>query len=83
MATQNKPLYDDRIVVDPRIMVGKPVIRETRIPVSVILNLLANGANRAEIQEDYPDLTDEDIRAAIAYAAELVDQEAVSRPRSQ
>ena len=76
MATERKPEYLERIVLDQAILVGKPVIRGTRIPVSLILNLLANGADNAEIRTDYPDLTDEDIRAAIAYAADHIDREA-------
>ena len=73
----------ERVVVDPAILVGKPVIKGTRIPVSLILGLLANGADNAEIVADYPDLTDEDIRAAIAYAADRIDREtktSLSRP---
>jgi len=73
---KEKDTYEDRIVQDPKIMVGKPVIKGTRIPVSLILNLLANGADNAEIKADYPRLTDEDIQAAIAYAADHVDREA-------
>ncbi len=65
----------ERITIDPAILVGKPVIKGTRIPVSLILNLLANGADNAEIKADYPELTDEDIRAAIAYAAARTDRE--------
>jgi uncharacterized protein (DUF433 family) len=75
MATE-KPTYQDRIIQDPKILVGKPVIKGTRIPVSLILNLLANGADNKEIKADYPDLTDEDIQAAIAYAADRIDREA-------
>jgi uncharacterized protein (DUF433 family) len=69
--------FADRVVTDPRIMVGKPVIRGTRIPVSVILNLLANGYDFARIQEAYPDLSAEDVRAAIEYSAARMDREEV------
>lgn len=83
MATQRKSQDTQRVVVDPAIMIGKPIIKGTRIPVSLILNLLANGADNAEIKQDYPDLTDEDIKAAIAYAADRIDREAnTSLPRS-
>lgn len=83
MAAEKQPIYHDRIVRDRTIMLGKPVIRGTRIPVSVILNLLANGADNAEIKADYPDLTDADIRAAVAYAADHIDGEATTPlPRS-
>lgn len=83
MATQRRPEFRERIVIDPAIMVGKPVIKGTRIPVSLILNLLASGADNAEILKDYPDLADQDIHAAIAYAADRIDREADARlPRS-
>lgn len=60
---------EERIIVDPNILVGKPVVRGTRIPVYLILNLLANGKSINDIIEDYPELTTEDIIAAIKYAA--------------
>ena len=59
-----------RISVDPGICFGKPCIHGTRIWVSLILDFLANGMNIGEILEEYPQLTEEDIRAAIAYGAE-------------
>lgn len=55
----------ERIVVDPRIMVGKPVIKGTRLTVEYILNLLAHGAIVEEILEEYDGLTQEDIRACL------------------
>lgn len=58
----------DRIDIDPGILAGKPVIKGTRIPVSMILNLVAHGITFDEIVEDNPELTKEDIRAAILYA---------------
>ena len=60
---------DEQITVDPKILVGKPVIKGTRIPVYVVLNLLANGKTIQEIVREYPELTPENIFAAIAYAA--------------
>jgi uncharacterized protein (DUF433 family) len=81
MATERKSDYLERVVIDPEILLGKPVIKGTRIPVSLILNLLANGAANSEITTDYPDLTDEDIYAAIAYAADHIDREADVAPR--
>lgn len=63
-----------RIVRNPRILVGKPVIAGTRISVSLILNLLAHGMIIPEIIEDYPDLTEEDIKAAVRYAEKVVDR---------
>jgi len=65
----------DRIVVDPQIMVGKPVIKGTRITVQLIVKLLANGETEAEILEDYPDLKKENIKAALLYASEYLDHE--------
>jgi len=56
-----------RIVVDPNIMAGKPVIRGTRIPVDAILRRLEEGASIRDILEDYPNLKEEDIRAALIY----------------
>ncbi len=66
-----------RIIVDPAVMVGKPVIRGTRIPVDQILKLIAQGQTVGEILEDYPNLKEEDIKAALEYGAELVSGEEV------
>lgn len=63
-----------RIIRNPKILAGKPVIADTRIPVSLILNLLAHGQTIEEIVDDYPDLTAEDIKAAVAYAQKAVEQ---------
>lgn len=59
-----------RISIDPQVCFGKPCIRGTRIWVSLILDWLAAGATEQEIIEDYPQLTRDDVRAAIAYGAE-------------
>lgn len=59
-----------RIVIDPGIRNGKPVIRGTRITVTDILEYLAGGMSDEEILADFPDLTAEDIRAALAFAAQ-------------
>lgn len=67
--------YQNRIVIDPEIMHGKPVIRGTRIPVYVVLNLLAGGLKPEEVLTEYPDLTKEDILACLEYAAELAQEE--------
>ena len=61
----------NRIVADPQVCGGKPCIRGTRIPVAVILASLAEGMTAGEIIEHYPHLSPEDIRAALAYAADL------------
>jgi uncharacterized protein (DUF433 family) len=57
-----------RIVLNPKVMVGKPVIRGTRLTVDFILNLLAHGATEKEILEEYKGLTKEDIRACFLFA---------------
>jgi uncharacterized protein (DUF433 family) len=61
----------ERISVNPNICFGKPCIRGTRIWVSLILDFLANGASIQEVLEQYPHLAEEDVRAAIAYGAEM------------
>lgn len=67
----------EKIVIDPAIMMGKPVIRGTRITVELILRKLAEGASEADLREDYSHLTTEDIRAAVAYGAASVAHEEV------
>lgn len=69
--------YQNRIVVNPKIMVGKPVIKGTRITVELILRLLAQGMTEKEILENYPHLKKKDIRAVLEYAAETVEEEKV------
>lgn len=66
-----------RITTNPKIMVGKPIIRGLRITVDQILKTLAAGVNIKELLEDYPELEREDIEAALLYAAELVEEERV------
>ena len=65
----------NRIAIDPRIMLGKPVIRGTRIPVELILRKLAEGATEADLLDANPHLASEDIRAAMQYAADAVAHE--------
>jgi uncharacterized protein (DUF433 family) len=60
----------EQIAIHPDVMLGKPVIRGTRIPVELILRKLSEGATEAELLDGYPRLTPEDIRAALAYAQE-------------
>ncbi|HLC62746.1 MAG TPA: DUF433 domain-containing protein [Candidatus Nanoarchaeia archaeon] len=66
-----------RIVINPKVMVGKPVIRGTRIPVDLIIKLIAQGMREKEIHKDYPQLTKEDIKAALFYGAEVVSSETI------
>jgi len=60
---------DARIEINPSVMLGKPVIRGTRIPVELVLRKLAEGATNPDLRDAYPRLTDEDIRACLQYAA--------------
>lgn len=62
---------NNRIEINPKIMMGKPVIKGTRIPVYVILNLLAEGYNFDAIIREYPGLTQKDILAVLEYAAKV------------
>lgn len=61
-----------RIVVNPKVMVGKPVIKGTRITIEAIIARVAEGMTFKEILEDFPYITKEDIKAAIRYAQSLV-----------
>jgi len=61
--------------VNPKILGGKPVVRGTRIPVYLILELLSAGYDFKRIMEAYPTLTEEDIKAAVEYAAKIVKNE--------
>lgn len=74
--------WRDRIATDPKVCHGKACIRGTRIFVSVVLDNLASGRSADEIVADYPSLTTEDVRAALAYAAELAHERHVPFPRS-
>jgi uncharacterized protein (DUF433 family) len=65
----------DRIEINPDVMLGKPVIRGTRTPVELILRKLSEGATEAELLDGYPRLTAEDIRAALAYAVDSISHE--------
>jgi uncharacterized protein (DUF433 family) len=68
--TENQLLR--RIVANPRIMFGKPVIRGTRLPVDMIVEKVAYGATTQDLQKDYPFITDADVTAALLYAAKRV-----------
>ena len=59
----------ERITLNPKVVVGKPVIRGTRLTVEYIINLLAHGATVAEIMEEYKGLTQEDIQACLLFAS--------------
>jgi uncharacterized protein (DUF433 family) len=69
--------WQERIVVDPGILVGKPVIRGTRLAVAFLVELVSEGWSDADILRNYPGLEADDIRAALRYAAEALKQEHV------
>lgn len=69
--------YENRIIVDPKIMVGKPIIKGTRITVELVLRLLAQGEKMDEILEAYPHLERRDICSVLEYAEEIVKEERI------
>lgn len=70
----------ERITIDPEVCGGRPCIRGTRIWVSLVLDLLAGGMTEAELLGDYPQLSHEDVLAAIAYGAEAARERIVPVP---
>lgn len=69
--------WQERIVVDPQILVGKPVIRGTRLAVEFLLELLAEGWSVEQVLANYPQLVAEDLSAVLHYAAEVLKREKV------
>ena len=69
--------YGDRIIVDSGILVGKPVVKGTRLAVEFIIELLANGWSHDDILKNYPGLTPEDILACLGYASDVLHSEKV------
>ena len=69
--------WKNRIVVDPKVLVGKPVIRGTRIAVDFVVDLLGRGWTTEDILREYDHLTPEDIQACLAYAGEVLRSERV------
>jgi uncharacterized protein (DUF433 family) len=69
--------WQDRIVVDPNILVGKPIVEGTRLSVEFIVDQLASGWTETDILRNYPGLTREDILACLAYASALLQAERV------
>ena len=69
--------WEDRIQSDPNILRGKPCFKNTRIPVALILGYLASGKDAAHIIAEFPDLTALDVSAALQYARDLADFEAL------
>jgi uncharacterized protein (DUF433 family) len=72
-----KPMTHARISADPAIMMGKPCIKGTRITVELILRKLGAGRSFADLLEAHPRLTDDDLRAALAFAADYIQHEIV------
>ena len=69
--------WRERVVVDPEILVGKPVIRGTRIAVEMVIELLGRGYTQEQVLQQYDHLVPEDIQACLAYAAEILQSEKV------
>lgn len=69
--------FKQRIEVNPKILVGKPVVKGTRIPIELILKMLAQGIETKQILKEYPQLEKEDIQAALLYATDLLEHEEV------
>jgi uncharacterized protein (DUF433 family) len=65
------------IEINPKILLGKPIIRGTRIPVELVVKLVAQGWKNEEILKEYPALKEEDIRAALFYAEKVLEEEEV------
>ena len=70
-------MVTDKIVVNPKILTGHPIVKGTRIPVSLILNLFAHGYTVSKIIDEYPELTAADVKAAAFYAEERIKREEV------
>ncbi|GJL64939.1 MAG: hypothetical protein NPIRA04_35930 [Nitrospirales bacterium] len=66
----------ERLTMNPKVMVGKPTIKGTRLTVEYILNLLAHGASVTEVLEEYPDLMQEDIQACLLFATKSLEDTA-------
>ncbi|WP_456327821.1 DUF433 domain-containing protein [Archaeoglobus sp.] len=67
----------NRIEIDPKKLGGKPVIRGTRIPVYLILEMLASGMSIEDVLKEYPELTEEDVKEAIKYASQILSKEEI------
>ena len=78
---KERDLHEQRIITDPEILAGKPVVRGTRIPVDLVLQYLAANPNFDDLFADYPRLTVEDVKACLAYAQALVSSKRSHPPR--
>jgi uncharacterized protein (DUF433 family) len=79
--TKEATIHHERITRDPKVMVGKPVVTGTRIPVELVLEELADNPDLDELFAAHPGLTVEDVQACLAYAKELVGEQKPRRPR--
>jgi uncharacterized protein (DUF433 family) len=70
-------MWEDRIIIDPDVLVGKPVVKGTRLAVEFIIDLLAQGWSEQDILQNYPGLTREDIQACLSYASSILHAEEV------
>lgn len=87
MVAKARPEDPARIVRDPRVMAGKPVVKGTRIPVEMVLTYLANNPNFNDLFSDYPRLTIDDVKACLAFAQMAVERRGrrrgpIERPQS-
>ena len=69
--------WQNRIVMDPKVLVGKPIVKGTRLAVQFIIDLLAQGWSSDQIQQSYPGLTHEDIQGCLSYARDTLRTEKV------
>jgi uncharacterized protein (DUF433 family) len=70
-------IWEDRITIDPRVLVGKPVIRGTRLSVEFVAGLLAEGWTEQQVLENYPGLVHDDMLACLRYASDALKSEKV------
>ena len=77
--TETLPLHAHRIIQDPAIVFGKPVIKGTRVPVEIVLEYLAHNPDFDELFADYPRLTMDDVQACFEYALSLVANSSATR----
>ena len=74
--------YSNRIISNPRVMLGKPVIKGTRLAVALLLRKLSEGASIESILQMYPQITKEDIYAALQYASDVISNEEILIPKA-
>lgn len=69
--------WQERIILDPKVLVGKPVIKGTRISVELVIDLLGRGYTTQQVIEQYPHITAQDVQACLAYASDVLRSEKV------